>query len=79
MRFRLVKEEPSHFSFANFAARGSALWDGIRHFQARNHLRATAAGDALLRACALVRQGRLSAVPRDAAQHARILELGARR
>ncbi len=135
MRFWLVKEEPSHFSFADFAARGSARWDGIRNFQARNHLRAMAAGDAvlwyatgkvkavvgtatvaraaypdptagqgdwsavdlkagralrrpvalaeakadaLLRACALVRQGRLSVVPLDAAQHARILELGAR-
>ncbi len=48
MRFWLVKEEPGELSFADFAARGAARWDGVRNLQARNHLRAMAAGDPVL-------------------------------
>lgn len=48
MRFWLVKQEPEELSFADFAARGAARWDGVRNFQARNHLREMTAGDAVL-------------------------------
>jgi predicted RNA-binding protein with PUA-like domain len=48
MRFWLVKQEPEELSFAVFAARGAARWDGVRNFQARNHLRAMEVGDPVL-------------------------------
>jgi predicted RNA-binding protein with PUA-like domain len=48
MRFWLVKEEPANCSFEQFAQTGHVRWDGIRNYQARNNLRAMAAGDPVL-------------------------------
>jgi len=48
MRFWLVKEEPASCSYAQFAQAGTARWEGIRNFEARNNLRAMAAGDPVL-------------------------------
>lgn len=41
----LLKSEPSVFSIDDLQARGTALWDGVRNYQARNFLRAMQAGD----------------------------------
>lgn len=46
--YYLVKSEPYVFSFADLLRDGRAMWDGVRNFEARNHLRAMAAGDLLL-------------------------------
>lgn len=44
----LLKSEPSVFSIDDLQARGTALWDGVRNYQARNFLRAMQAGDEAL-------------------------------
>jgi predicted RNA-binding protein with PUA-like domain len=44
----LVKSEPSKYSYAQLAADGSTRWDGVRNFEARNHLRAMKKGDLCL-------------------------------
>jgi predicted RNA-binding protein with PUA-like domain len=35
----LLKSEPSVFSIDDLARQGDAIWDGVRNYQARNHLR----------------------------------------
>lgn len=44
----LVKQEPSEFSWDDFTAAGVALWDGVRNYAARNHLKAMRMGDEVL-------------------------------
>ncbi len=46
----LVKSEPEVFSFADLLAapRQTTSWEGVRNYQARNHLQAMRAGDAVL-------------------------------
>ena len=44
----LLKSEPSVFSIDDLQARGTALWDGVRNYQARNFLRAMQTGDEAL-------------------------------
>jgi predicted RNA-binding protein with PUA-like domain len=44
----LIKSEPSEYSFARLQADGRTEWTGIRNFEARNNLRAMAAGDLCL-------------------------------
>ncbi|WP_108125764.1 EVE domain-containing protein [Saccharospirillum mangrovi] len=46
----LAKSEPDEFSLDDLAARGEAgePWNGIRNYQARNHLRAMQPGDRVL-------------------------------
>ena len=44
----LLKSEPSVFSIDDLQQRGTALWDGVRNYQARNFLRAMQAGDEAL-------------------------------
>ncbi len=41
MRYWLMKTEPSEFSLADLkqAPNGTAPWDGVRNYQARNHMR----------------------------------------
>ncbi len=41
MRYWLMKTEPSEFSLADLkrAPRQTAPWDGVRNYQARNHMR----------------------------------------
>jgi predicted RNA-binding protein with PUA-like domain len=40
-RYWLVKSEPESFSFADLVARPNSTtgWDGVRNYQARNHMR----------------------------------------
>lgn len=47
MNYWLLKSEPITFSLAHLQARpqGREPWDGVRNYQARNHLRAMKAGD----------------------------------
>ena len=48
MKFWLVKSEPGTYSWADMVSDGRTRWDGVRNFQARNHLRAMEAGDLAL-------------------------------
>lgn len=41
----LMKTEPETFSFDDLLARSDEPWDGVRNYQARNHLRAMSVGD----------------------------------
>ena len=41
----LVKSEPSVYSWSKLVAEGTAVWDGVRNFEARNNLRAMKKGD----------------------------------
>ena len=43
----LVKSEPSVYSWSKLVDEGTAVWDGIRNFEARNNLRAMKKGDLL--------------------------------
>ena len=47
MAYWLFKTEPASWSWDEQKARGDAgqEWDGVRNFQARNHMRAMQAGD----------------------------------
>lgn len=47
MNYWLLKSEPSTFSIDDLRARPAATepWDGVRNYQARNHLRAMRVGD----------------------------------
>jgi predicted RNA-binding protein with PUA-like domain len=44
----LVKSEPYKYPFAKLVADKRTSWDGVRNFEARNHLRAMKTGDLLL-------------------------------
>ena len=44
----MVKQEPTAYSWEQFAADGNAAWTGVRNFQARNNLRAMKKGDLVL-------------------------------
>lgn len=44
----LLKTEPDEFSLDDLRSRGSARWDGVRNYQARNHLRAMRVGDRVI-------------------------------
>lgn len=48
MQYWLVKQEPTDFSWDDFAKEGGTAWTGVRNFQARNHLRAMKKGDRVL-------------------------------
>ena len=43
-----MKSEPTKYSFAQLVRDGRTTWDGVRNFEARNHMRAMAAGDLVL-------------------------------
>lgn len=45
MRHWLLKTEPDVFSLEDLRRKGTAPWDGVRNYQARNHLRTMAVGD----------------------------------
>lgn len=47
-RHWMVKQEPTAYSWTQFAADGRAAWTGVRNFQARNNLRAMKKGDRVL-------------------------------
>ena len=47
-RYWLVKQEPEAYPWSQLVADKRTVWTGVRNFQARNHLRAMKAGDAVL-------------------------------
>ena len=47
-RYWLVKEEPRSNAFEQFLEDGSTTWDGVRNYEARNHLQAMRPGDLVL-------------------------------
>jgi predicted RNA-binding protein with PUA-like domain len=47
-RYWMVKTEPEAYSWIDFVRDGQTVWDGVRNFQARNHLRAMKKGDRVL-------------------------------
>jgi predicted RNA-binding protein with PUA-like domain len=44
----LVKTEPSEFSWDDLVREKRSVWDGVRSFEARNHLRRMKKGDLVL-------------------------------
>jgi predicted RNA-binding protein with PUA-like domain len=48
MAYWLMKSEPDTFGIDHLQARGTALWDGVRNYQARNFMRQMQAGDQAL-------------------------------
>ncbi|MBE2247307.1 MAG: EVE domain-containing protein [Candidatus Competibacteraceae bacterium] len=48
MNYWLVKSEPSVYSWTQLEEDGNVVWDGVRNFSARNHLRAMKKGDRVL-------------------------------
>lgn len=48
MKYWLVKSEPELYSWEKFVSEGSATWEGVRSYQARNNLQAMAKGDPVL-------------------------------
>ncbi len=48
MAYWLMKSEPDEFSIKDLQKIGEARWDGVRNYQARNFMRAMAAGDEFL-------------------------------
>jgi predicted RNA-binding protein with PUA-like domain len=46
--FWLMKTEPEAYSIDDLASKGRGSWDGVRNFQARNHMRAMRVGDLVL-------------------------------
>jgi predicted RNA-binding protein with PUA-like domain len=47
-RHWLVKSEPGAYSWERLVREGSAVWDGVRNAQARNHLAGMQKGDLVL-------------------------------
>ncbi|RYZ49679.1 MAG: EVE domain-containing protein [Sphingobacteriales bacterium] len=45
MNYWLVKSEPFKYSWDQFVKDGTATWDGVRNYAARNNLRAMKKGD----------------------------------
>src|ERR1051325_1199349 len=45
MNYWLVKSEPSVYSYERLEKEGKAVWDGVRNFAARKHLRGMKVGD----------------------------------
>jgi predicted RNA-binding protein with PUA-like domain len=48
MNYWLVKSEPFKYSWEQLVKDGSTFWDGVRNYQARNHLKAMKKGDKVL-------------------------------
>lgn len=48
MKYWLVKQEPTKYSWEKLVADKETLWDGVRNYQARNNLQAMKKGDVLL-------------------------------
>lgn len=44
----LMKTDPDTYAWADLVREGKTRWDGVRNFQARNHLRAMRPGDLAL-------------------------------
>lgn len=48
MAYWLVKSEPSTYSYEQLQKDNSTVWDGVRNYAARNHLKAMKKGDEVL-------------------------------
>ncbi|MCB9081186.1 MAG: EVE domain-containing protein [Lewinellaceae bacterium] len=48
MQYWLVKSEPFVFSFGDLQREGRTMWEGVRNYGARNHMRAMKKGDLVL-------------------------------
>ncbi len=48
MNYWLVKSEPYVYSFDDLLREGKTMWDGVRNYAARNHMRAMKVGDLVL-------------------------------
>lgn len=48
MRFYLVKTEPGTYAWSNFEKDGRTMWEGVRNFAARLHLRSMQKDDLVL-------------------------------
>lgn len=48
MKHWLMKSEPDVFSIDDLAAKGKEPWNGVRNYQARNHMRDMKIGDLVL-------------------------------
>lgn len=48
MNYWLMKTEPETFSFEDLVKDGKTMWDGVRNFQARNHMKSMKKGDQVL-------------------------------
>jgi len=48
MNYWLVKSEPFKYPFEQFLKDKTAVWDGVRNYQARNNLKAMQKGDFVL-------------------------------
>ncbi|HRD82799.1 MAG: EVE domain-containing protein [Saprospiraceae bacterium] len=48
MQYWLVKSEPSVYPFEELERTGRTMWEGVRNFAARNHLRAMKNSDLVL-------------------------------
>lgn len=48
MAYWLVKSEPSVYSWEQFEKDKQTMWDGVRNYAARNHLKAMKKGDEVL-------------------------------
>jgi predicted RNA-binding protein with PUA-like domain len=48
MNYWLIKTEPDTFSWNDLIKQCTAMWDGVRNYQARNNLRKMQQGDTLL-------------------------------
>ena len=47
-QYWLVKQEPAAYAWSVFLKDGKTAWEGVRNYQARIHLNAMRAGDAVL-------------------------------
>ena len=47
-QYWLVKTEPEAYAWETFERDGRTVWDGVRNYQARNHLRTMQVGDQVL-------------------------------
>jgi len=48
MNYWLIKSEPDTYSYERLEQEGSTIWDGVRNYAARNHLRAMQLNDLTL-------------------------------
>jgi predicted RNA-binding protein with PUA-like domain len=48
MAFWLLKSEPDTFGLDDLERMGTSPWDGVRNYQARNHIKAMKKGDGVL-------------------------------
>src|SRR5689334_10825526 len=48
MNYWLAKTEPETFSWDDLVRKGRDMWDGVRSYAARNHLKAMKKGDLVL-------------------------------